>query len=241
MSDPTLVLIHGYPLDDTIWDDVMEALNDHGVHAHAPDLSEFVGATMEDYAREVLATLDHHGDDKIIPVGHSMGGYITFALHRFAPDRLAGAVLLSTRAGADSEEGKKTRETNAQRVLKEGAGFIAEAMPAKLLAPGSNVGLDQILEEVIRPKDPKAVAAQLRAMAKRPDSTAQLAKMDFPVLIVHGKKDQIIPPDEAKAMAAACPHAKIAWCESSGHMPMMEEPERVARILEGFAQQLASA
>jgi len=123
---PGLLLIHGFPLDHRIWTDVISRLP-ATIDLFAPDLPGCGGSglpettwTIDEYARHLLRLMDFRGFQKFFVAGHSMGGYILFALLRLAPDRIAGGALVSSRALADTEEGRKTRETVAQRAEKEG-------------------------------------------------------------------------------------------------------------------------
>src|SRR6185295_18240550 len=161
----------------------------------------------------------------------SMAGYILFALHRIAPERIAGGALVSSRALADNDDGRKTREATAQRAEKEGAGFLAGTMPEKAVGNAPPPGVLDTLRTVIRGAQAKGVAAASRAMASRVDATPQLPNIKFPTVVFAGRGDKIVPTAESEAMARGIPGSKLVWCENSGHVPMLEEPDLVAREL----------
>jgi pimeloyl-ACP methyl ester carboxylesterase len=170
---PGLLLIHGFPLDHRIWKDVIDRLPTT-IDLFAPDLPGCGGSslpeiawTMDEYARHLLQQMDFRGFQKFFVAGHSMGGYILFALLRLAPDRITGGALVSSRALADNEEGRKTRETVAQRAEKEGTEFLATTMPEKAVGNQPPPGVIDTLRTVIREAQPKGVAAAARAMASR--------------------------------------------------------------------------
>ena len=236
-SGPALLLIHGFPLDRRIWDSVaakippsirliLPDLRGHGKSALPPG-----PCAIDDYARDLLELMDKLSIPKFFVAGHSMGGYIVFALHRIAPDRIAGAALVSSRALPDNEDGKKAREATAQRAQKEGPGFLAGSMPDRAVGSAPAPGVLDTLRTVIRSAQGKGVAAASRAMASRPDATPQLPKIAFPTVVFAGRGDKIVPAAESEAMATAIPGAKLVWCEKSGHVPMLEEPDLVAREL----------
>jgi 3-oxoadipate enol-lactonase len=160
-----------------------------------------------------------------------MGGYIVFALHRIAPERIAGAAFVSSRALPDGEEARKAREAVAQRAEKEGPGFLAETMPEKAAGTAPPPAVIEKLRTIIRAAQPAGVAAMARGMASRPDCTPQLSKIAFPTVVFAGRQDKIVPTAESEAMAKGIPGSKLVWCERSGHVPMLEEPELVAREL----------
>jgi 3-oxoadipate enol-lactonase len=236
-ADPALVLIHGFPLDRRIWAPQVDFL----APTHRlipPDLPGFGVAlheksiqTMDDYAKWLLAMLDGLGVGSFILGGHSMGGYIAFAMHRLAPERLAGLALISTRSAADSPETAATRETNAEKALKEGPGFLADAMLPKLFGGDPPPARVTTVRSMIEAATSAGAATALRAMASRPDAGPQLSALKMPVLVVAGRQDQIVPAAESEAMAKAIPGARLVWAEKSGHMPMLEEPDLVNREL----------
>jgi 3-oxoadipate enol-lactonase len=90
-SGTPVLLVHGFPLDHTIWGEQINDLQNI-CRVIAPDLRGHgkspapEGAYSVDVmAKDLMALLDRIGVQKAIWVGHSMGGYITMAAQRFAP------------------------------------------------------------------------------------------------------------------------------------------------------------
>ena len=111
-----VVLIHGYPLQRAIWAPQVEALQTR-FRVITPDLRGFGESqvtagpyTMEMLADDVHALLQARGIRTAVIGGHSMGGYVALALARRHPEMLRGLILVNTRAGADSAEGKANRQ-----------------------------------------------------------------------------------------------------------------------------------
>ncbi|HET6638271.1 MAG TPA: alpha/beta fold hydrolase, partial [Gemmatimonadota bacterium] len=135
---PAVLLIHGYPLDHTIWRDQIEGLDGYrriapdlrGMgHSDAPDL----GYGMGTYAADLAALLDALGVAEVVLCGLSMGGYVAFEFLRRWRDRVRGLVLVDTRAEADSAEARRARDAAAAVARESGSGAIADAMLPKLL------------------------------------------------------------------------------------------------------------
>jgi pimeloyl-ACP methyl ester carboxylesterase len=232
-----LLLIHGFPLDRRTWSAQIDALS-ASRRVVAPDLPGFGAAppdpsirTMDDYARGLLALLDRLAIPRCSAAGHSMGGYVLFALLRLAPERLAGVGLVSTRAAADSDEARRGREATAQRAEREGPGFLAESMPSKLFGSLPSAEAAASLQAIMRSSSPAGTAAAARAMASRPDARPQLAGIRVPTVLIAGRNDAVVPPAESEAMAAAIPGSRLVWAERSGHLPMLEEPGLVTSTL----------
>ncbi|MCX6038243.1 MAG: alpha/beta fold hydrolase [Chloroflexi bacterium] len=191
-----LVLIHGYPLDHTIWNPVVPLL-EAGFDLILPDLRGFgqSGAVrtrylLTDMAADLAALLDFLKIKTAVIAGHSMGGYVALAFARCYPSRLRGLGLVASQAIADPPDRKAVRYQMADRVEANGVGEVAESMPALLTA---DADLQAALKQLILRQPPEGVAGALRAMADRPDSTDILPTFDFQVAIIHGLADKIIP------------------------------------------------
>jgi 3-oxoadipate enol-lactonase len=91
-----LVLLHGFPVDHHLWDDVVPLLTDT-FDLIIPDLRGFGESatvntpyTMDDFASDIDGLLDHLGIEKAAIVGHSMGGYVALAFARIYPELTQG-------------------------------------------------------------------------------------------------------------------------------------------------------
>ncbi len=241
-----LLFIHGYPFDHTMFDAAAKRLaRNHKVIA--PDLPGFGGTPplaieppkvrIDDFARFLLAALDKAKVDKFVPIGHSMGGYIAFALNRLAPKRIAGFALISSRSGADTDAATKVRNDNAARVAREGTAFLSDEMSRKPLAVDHppDPALVTKLRAMIGRAKPDACIGALHAMATRPDSTKDMPKITVPALVIAGPHDAIVPRAESEALGRGFKNGRMVWCKRSGHIPMLEEPEVVTEALVKFA------
>jgi pimeloyl-ACP methyl ester carboxylesterase len=239
-----LVLIHGYPLDHTIWEPIVPLLvNDFDLIL--PDLRGFGESdapkteyTMSDLAADVAGLLDRLGIEKAAIVGHSMGGYVALTFAHDYPRRMLGLGLVSSQALADPPERKTARYQEAEHVLAHGVKDVAEGMSVKLTA---NASLQTSLKALIMRQRPEGLAEALRTMAERPDSTPFLAEFDFPVSIVHGLADALIPVDRAREVRAAVKKGYLVEIDGVGHMPMVESPQKTAEALKSLLKHPGSS
>ena len=163
-----------------------------------------------------------------------MGGYIAFALLRRHPANVARLVLADTRAGADSPEAQHAREQNAQLAEREGAAAVAEQMLPKLLSAQADAAVRDEVRKIAAANDRAGVAAALRAMAARPDSTPDLATITVPTLIIVGAEDVLTPPAEARAMHAAIANSQLLEIPQAGHLANLEAPDAFSTAIEEF-------
>lgn len=244
-----LLLIHGFPFSGKMWAGQLDNFS-KSARVLVPDLPGFGDspirgwrASVDQYAEDCFAVLD--ALDIMEPVvigGLSMGGYIALAAARLVQLRIRGLILVSTRAGADSAESKAGRDQTIAQVKESGASIVADGMYPKLLSPGAyndHPDVADELKEIMRGATPEGIVAALTAMRDRPDSTESLADLHMPVLIIHGKDDQIIPPAEAEAIAKAIPNNALYLIDEAGHLPNLEQPEEFNRIVEKYLAKLA--
>ena len=233
-----LVLIHGYPLDHTIWQGVAPLL-ERDFDVIMPDLRGFgesdvmqADDSIVDYASDIAGLLTHLKINKAYVVGHSMGGYVALAFARMYEQRLSGLGMVSSQVAADTEERKQGRYATAAQVLEQGVQPVADTMAASL---SPDPAVQDFARDIIARQSPAGGASALRAMAARPDSAEIFAGFPFPVVVVHGDADALIPVERGREMKAALPAAHYVELPGVGHMPMMEDPRGVSEALHSFA------
>jgi 3-oxoadipate enol-lactonase len=243
-----VLLVHGFPLDHTMWSAQIDALADR-CRVIAPDLRGFgqstlgtidpeQGISMERYADDLAELLDVMAvGEPVVLVGFSMGGYIAWQFVRKYAARLRALVQCDTRAAADTDEARAGRLKMAENVAQWGSARVAEMMGPKLLSPqtfSTKPNVVTAVRKVVENTSPAAIAAAQRGMATRPDMTDLLPTISVPALVVVGAQDAISPPREMRDIAATIPGAKFVEIPQSGHMTTMENPEAVNAALTKF-------
>lgn len=236
----TLLLVHGFPLDSRMWCEQLSGLAGRA-RILAPDLRGHGLSdapqgpySMEQHADDLAALLDHLGVKKAMVAGLSMGGYVTFALWRRHPRRVAGLALVDTRAEPDTPAGKASRDVTAARVRETGPRVLADEMMPKLLAP-QNLADERItapLREMILGQPITGLTGALHALRDRADSTPTLSTITVPTAVIVGAADAITPPADATAMAAQIRGAQLVVIPGAGHLSPLENPHAVNKALE---------
>ncbi|MGH7481310.1 MAG: alpha/beta fold hydrolase [Longimicrobiales bacterium] len=243
-----ILFLHGFPLDGSLWKDSLGALPD-GWRGIAPDLRGFGDSepgenglySMDRFAADALALLDHLGVDRFAVCGLSMGGYVAFRLWSLARERIDGVALVDTRPGTDDEEARVGRRTLAARARGEGTAFLADELVQKLLGPATfreRPDAVQRLREMILRQPAESVARAALGMARRRDSTALLVTIQVPTLVLVGSDDIVTPVEEAERMADAIPDAALAVVPAAGHLPPLERPEEFHEALHHWLRSL---
>jgi 3-oxoadipate enol-lactonase len=238
-----VVLVHGFPLDHTMWNAQIDALSP-SYRVIAPDLRGFGRSgvsdgtvTMQQFADDVAALLDRlEVFEPVVLCGLSMGGYVALQFWQQHGSRLRGLILCDTRAVGDTPAMAAARREMAERVLREGPAPLVEQMIPRLFAQSTAPNQPELVDSVRRvmmTTDPRGISAAARGMAQRPNMVGRLGQIDCPTLVIVGERDAISTPEEMRAIAQAIPHARLVEIAGCGHMSPMEKPaELSAAILE---------
>lgn len=240
-----VVLLHAFPLNADMWRPQLERVPD-GWRYIAPDLHGFgPGAqppsgpvTMEDLAADVAGVLDALKIDQATIGGLSMGGYVTLAMFRAAPERFTAVILADTRPQADSQDAREGRLEMLALVREHGPGAVVEQMLPKLLGDTTRRDRPKIelqVRRIAEANSTEAVAGAIEAIMGRRDCTDLLARMSRPTLVLVGDEDTLTPPADAEAMQFLLPRSRLVILPGAGHLSSMETPDAFTSALADFA------
>jgi pimeloyl-ACP methyl ester carboxylesterase len=256
---PVLLLVHGFPLDRTMWTHQIDAFkSDHrlivpDLRGHGQSEAPRGPYRMDQMADDLRALLAELEIEQVVLAGLSMGGYIALAFWRIYPHLIRGLLLSDTRAAADTAEGRQNRYAMIEQVEAEGTESIVEGMLPKMLSPATLENEQKIVlhtRRMMTNTPPAGVVGALQGMARRPDSTPTLATITVPTLILVGEDDAITPPAEAEAMRASIraprhgrtarhvPDVTLARIPDAGHLAPLENPAAVNQALRDFLASL---
>jgi pimeloyl-ACP methyl ester carboxylesterase len=180
--------------------------------------------TMDAIAKRILSD----APPRFALAGLSMGGFISLAMMRLAPERIDRLALLDTNARADAPERTAERE---KFIAMAQAGKFAEvnaALTPRYLHPNHRgepfrTIVDQMAEDV----GVDGSIRQQRAIMGRPDSRPMLPGIKCPTLVLVGDSDAATPPELSKEMADAVPGARLVIVKECGHLSTIEQPQAV--------------
>jgi pimeloyl-ACP methyl ester carboxylesterase len=166
-----------------------------------------------------------------------MGGYAAFEILRQAPDRVSHLMLVNTRATADSDLVRR-RRLLLSRIVAAKTPFVAvnDGMLDEMLHPDNrnDAALVSLLTEMGDACGAGVFERQNHAVATRPDSISDLARISVPCAVVVGTHDRIISPESHREMAEAIPGATYHEITGAGHYVPLEQPELFAQALAGL-------
>jgi pimeloyl-ACP methyl ester carboxylesterase len=242
-----IVLLHGYLETSDTW----QSLTDILVKTHrviAIDLPGHGGSgvagethTMEFLAGAVRKVIFCEGEEKVLLVGHSLGGYVTLAFAEMYPGLLAGYVLFHSHAHADSPDSvrRRQREIAVVRAGKKNLMYPANIamMFAEKNLPQMQLALDRAVMIASR-NSSEGIIALLNGMIIRPGRECIIEEGSVPLLWILGKCDQYFSPEKALGSTKIPEGSEVVILENSGHLGFIEETVLSAEIINKFAARL---
>lgn len=230
-----VMLLHGYPLNHSIWKPLIPLMVDEA-HLIMPDLRGHGQSPVPDgvyrihyMVEDVLALLDRMGIQKVILAGHSMGGYVALQFAHAFPERLAALALVASHCFSDEKERAESRIATAQKVEEnESIDFIADAMLPNLTA---DLSIQKRLRKLVLRTNAKGISGVLRGMAEREPMCGTLSTFEKPLLIIAGGEDKLISLDRVNEMTSMMKNPSVEIIRGAGHLPMLEKPRETAKAL----------
>lgn len=232
-EETPVVLIHGFGGDLNNWLFVQGELG-AGRAVYAVDLPGHGGSSKDvaDGSLSTLATAVHAamsalGVTRAHLVGHSMGGAVALRLAVDHPETVASLTLIAPAAlGPEINAGyvdgfiKETRQRSLTAVMEQlfaAPGLVTRDMVDEILKYKRLDGAQAALRTIAAAQfDAGRQSADLRAAANAPGT-----------LVIWGRDDRIIPAAHADGLTGA----RVELFEATGHMPHLEKPAEVARLI----------
>lgn len=189
---------------------------------------------------DIEAVLDSAGMERAFVYGRSRGGMLAqeFALTR--PDRVLGLILSGTSHRGPGSVGSTAAVDAAMNFTPEMTREeIFATQNAAMASPGwrerDPAAFEYCLSvDLEAPPRRFAVARQQEAMASW-SSYDRLGTLRCPTLVLCGADDGMVPPENSRQIAALIPGARLELIPQCGHLPMLEKPDEVARLVKEFA------
>lgn len=173
-------------------------------------------------------------------VGHSMGGYVAQVLALRRPDLVRSLVLMSTSPGG---AGAAPVPRATREAWEAAAGLDPRSFARATFAYAFREGWperhperfeEDLARRLAHPTPPERWRDQYLACEAFLAAGVSVERIAVPVLVLHGSRDRVVPHENARLLAARVPRAQLHVLEGAGHNLMLEEPERVAEVLDGF-------
>ena len=205
--------------------------------------------SVEGWADDFAAVIDRLGFGPIHVLGSSLGGAIALALAERHPDKLKSLIVV----GGFSELDRATELNFRLRLrLIQKLGMSDEVadymglwtLTRKFINSDAGYAIMRANQANIRANSAETSSAFIEALLKwgrcqpgqeqEPKFTTLLSSIKGPTLVVTSDNDHLIPRELSELIAAHISGAKLVVMPGAGHIPFMEQPEQVVRIVLDF-------
>jgi len=243
-----VVLLHGYLESGEVWQPLTELLS-REFRVIAVDLPGHGGSgvtdgehSMEFLAGAVRAVIADAGVDRLVLVGHSLGGYAGLAFAELWPELLSGYVLFHSHPHADSAEAieKRHREIAVVRAGKKNIMYPGNV--SMMFSERNLSAMPEALERIkeIASRNPgEGIIALLKGMISRPSRESVVESGRVPLLWILGRGDLYFTPERALRDVKLPANAEVVILEKSGHLGFIEETERSVQLITDFASRIS--
>ncbi len=254
------VLLHGFGNEAHIWDDLARVvaayyrtlaldLRGHGDSDPDPE----AGYDHVSMARDVEAATEGLGFERLVLLGHSMGGRVALRFAGKHPERMAGLILVDTGPDLDPrgvtrirlETGRQTLAFESTAAYEELLGSLyPSARPETLarlaitgLRPLSDGRYERKLDPALSRRHESVSSEEWRAWADAETKVLwdALARIPCPILIVRGAASDVLSSDTAERMVEAAPRATLVEIPRASHSVMLDNPEGLRSAVAEFA------
>ncbi len=192
-------------------------------------------AVWVDQAHGLMAAL---GAPRFAVVGHSMGGAVALALAAAAPERVARVVAVASMGAPmplppalDALWAARADGDGAERMLGLLYHDPAHVTPASVHARDAAMRAGAA---AFAPLFPAPRDRWVRDLTLDPDACAAVRA---PVLLVHGANDRLTPiAAAALPLLERLPDVRLHAFGRCGHVPAVEQPEELVRVLVDFLE-----
>ena len=233
---PPLILLHGLQLDLAQWREEAPRLARRfttvALDCRGHGLSDKPARyALADHVADVLGLMDALGYEAASLYGVSMGSYVAQGVAIASPDRVRDLILTVPKSNGLTSSLQRLMAEHADEIAglrgRERLKFLAKYIAYN---PRVREHLAEYLRSSLTPEQAAAANQALAGFDFRPD----LPRVTARTLVVSGRHDGLNPPAEGRLCAELIPGARFVEMEHSGHLPMHEEPERYAAIIDEF-------
>lgn len=195
--------------------------------------------TVKLFAGDTSSLMDALGISRAHVFGISMGGMIAQELVLNCPEKVEKLVLCSTNSGG----------TESIPPSKDAMGMLMADRSALSPEEIARITIPLLLTQDFIKKNPDFVELMIQQILKAPisreafmrqvnaimefDTCDRLPEVKAPTLILHGKQDILVPPENGSILAKGIPNAKLVYFKNSAH-ELIEEREKMMHLILDF-------
>lgn len=226
----TIVFLHGWRADSSVWAKSMPALDDGKTRMVAPDLPGFGQSEapirpegVAGYREIVAHLLDRLSLQGAVLIGHSFGGSIAATLAATRPELVSRLVLVNSAGVREDTSDKKIKRNIARMVRPAFKPAFMQPIRRKIY---SVMGAE---DYVARPD----LAEHFRRIVAE-DISNYFEQIQQPTLLIWGDADEDTPLADAELMHEGITSSDLVVIPGAGHFSFLDDPEAFIEHVQAF-------
>ena len=239
---PALVLVHCWTGDSTFWQDQVARFARRyqvvrlDLAGHGRSGRTRAKYTMQAFGQDVKAVADELKLDRMILVGHSMGGPVILEAARLLGDRVVGLVPVDTLLNVEQRDDPKETQAFAEKMQADYKGTTTAFLRQYLFVATTPPAVaDRVLAQTIAFPPEIAIAALMDMWSY--DAAGALDRVKVPIVAVNGDRF----PTNFDANRRHAPQFDALIMKGVGHYPMLEDPARFGTLLDEALRKVEGA
>jgi pimeloyl-ACP methyl ester carboxylesterase len=233
----TLVFVHGWSCDSRYWrmqvpffeEKCRVVTLDLAGHGHSGFQREIY--TLEAFARDVKAVVEDINAERVILIGHSMGGSVIAEAARMMPERVRGLIGVDTLQSVEYKMSQQEFE-DQMNAFKDDFMKAADAFVRGMFTGDADGGLVSWVAADVSAA-PKQVAMSTYAEAMGPYVAGKAAEvfegLEMPVRCINSD----LWPTDVEGNRRHMRSFEVAIMKGAGHFLMIEKPDEFNKLLDG--------
>lgn len=237
-GEPALVFIHGWCCDRSYWKfQVSHFSRRHRVvtidlAGHGESGIERAAWTVQAFGEDVAAVVKKLGLDRVVLVGHSMGGSVILEAARLMPGRVIGLVGVDTYQNFEADFSVEQQERFLSAFKADFAGMTGNFVRSMFTPEADSALIEQVAADMSSAPPEVGIGAMKNLLGYKPSEA--LDEVEVPIRSINSDKF----PTNVEGNKRVAPSFEMRLMPGLGHFVMMEDPEGFNRLLAETVEEL---
>lgn len=237
-GEPALIFVHGWGWDQSLWKKQIAKFSSKykvvtlDLAGHGESGKKRKSFTIKAFSDDVVSVVNKLKLNKVILVGHSMGGIINLEVYRQIKDKVVGIIGADTYQLFQKGENPKSAEDYLTTFKENYLGSVREYVRTLFLESADSAFVEGMVKRM--QKLPPEIGMDIFRNIYQYNSLKAATELQPRIIAVNGQKFKVKETENIKILPGFT--AKII--RGTGHFPMIENPERFDELLQEAINEL---
>ncbi|OGU65683.1 MAG: hypothetical protein A2499_16275 [Stygiobacter sp. RIFOXYC12_FULL_38_8] len=237
-GEPALIFVHGWGWDQSLWKKQIAKFSSKykvvtlDLAGHGESGKKRKSFTIKAFSDDVVSVVNKLKLNKVILVGHSMGGIINLEVYRQIKDKVVGIIGADTYQLFQKGENPKSAEDYLTTFKENYLGSVREYVRTLFLESADSAFVEGMVKRM--QKLPPEIGMDIFRNIYQYNSLKAATELQPRIIAVNGQKFKVKEAENIKILPGFT--AKII--RDTGHFPMIENPERFDELLQEAINEL---